>query len=108
YLPDQDFGPRESIFVPFFGIPAATIPALSRLARIADAAVLPCYIRRERDGYTMVIEPPLTDFPTRDQEADTARMNRVIEAQILRQPGQYFWLHKRFKTRPEGETRFYN
>jgi KDO2-lipid IV(A) lauroyltransferase len=107
YLPDQDFGPRESIFVPFFGVPAATIPALSRLARIADAAVLPCYIRRERDGYTMVIEPPLQDFPTRDQAADTERMNHVIEAQILRQPGQYFWLHKRFKTRPPGEARFY-
>lgn len=107
YLPDQDFGARDSVFAPFFGVPAATITGLSRLAKAADAVALPCYPRREADGYTLVIEPPLADFPSDDVVADAARMNAVIESQVLEQPDQYFWLHKRFKTRPEGEAGFY-
>ncbi len=107
YLPDQDFGARDSVFVPFFGVPAATITGVSRMASMADAVVLPCYPRREASGYTLVIEPPLQDFPTRDLTADAARMNAVIEAQARRQLHQYFWLHKRFKSRPPGDQDFY-
>ncbi|NNM52313.1 MAG: lipid A biosynthesis acyltransferase [Pseudomonadales bacterium] len=107
YLPDQDFGARDSVFAHFFGIPAATITGLSRLAKASGAAVLPCYPRRKRDGYTLVIEPPLVNFPGGDIQQDTEHMNRHVEAQIRRQPAQYFWLHKRFKTRPAGELGFY-
>ena len=107
YLPDQDYGARDSVFAPFFGVPAATITGLSRLAKASGAAVLPCYPRREKDGYTMVIEPPLADFPSDDVLVDTERMNQVIEQQVLKQPERYFWLHKRFKTRPPGEASFY-
>lgn len=107
YLPDQDFGHRDSVFVPFFGVPAATIGGLSRMAAVTKAAVLPCYPRREADGYTLVIEPALDGFPTDDVVADATRMNAVIEAQARRQLHQYFWLHKRFKSRPPGEADFY-
>lgn len=107
YLPDQDFGHRDSVFVPFFGVPAATIGGLSRMAAVAQAAVLPCYPRREANGYTLVIEPALENFPTADIVADATRMNAVIEAQARRQLHQYFWLHKRFKSRPPGEPDFY-
>lgn len=107
YLPDQDLGPKESVFVPFFGIPAATITGLPRLARASGAAVLPCFVRREDGGYVLEIEAPLADFPSEDPIADTERMNALIERKIRQRPAQYFWLHKRFKTRPEGEKRFY-
>ena len=107
YLPDQDFGLRDSVFVPFFGVQAATIGGLSRMAAVTKAAVLPCYPRREADGYTLVIEPPLENFPSDDLVADATRMNAVIEAQARRQLHQYFWLHKRFKSRPPGEADFY-
>lgn len=107
YLPDQDFGHRDSVFAPFFGVPAATIAGLSRMAAVANAVVLPCYPRREADCYTLVIEPPLDNFPTDDAVADATRMNAVIEAQARRQLHQYFWLHKRFKSRPPGEADFY-
>lgn len=107
YLPDQDFGHRDSVFAPFFGVNAATISGLSRMATAARAAVLPCYPRREATGYTLVIEPALDNFPTENAVADATRMNAVIEAQVRRQLHQYFWLHKRFKSRPPGEADFY-
>jgi KDO2-lipid IV(A) lauroyltransferase len=107
YLPDQDFGHRDSVFVPFFGVRAATIGGLSRMAAVTKAAVLPCYPRREAGGYTLVIEPVLQNFPTDDVVADATRMNAVIEAQARRQLHQYFWLHKRFKSRPPGEADVY-
>ncbi len=107
YLPDQDFGARDSVFANFFGIPAATITGLSRLAKASGAAVLPCYPRRERHGYTLVIEAPMVNFPSGDIQQDTEMMNRHVESQIRRQPSQYFWLHKRFKTRPPGAPGFY-
>ncbi|NJD24678.1 MAG: lipid A biosynthesis acyltransferase [Betaproteobacteria bacterium] len=107
YLPDQDFGPKESIFAPFFGVPAATIPALSRLARVTGAIVVPVIVFQRPDGYDIEIQPPWDNFPGESVEADTVRMNRFIESQVLRMPEQYFWLHKRFKTRPPGEQRFY-
>ena len=107
YLPDQDFGPKESIFVPFFGVPAATIPALSRLARLTGASVVPVIVFQVADGYEVEVQAPWENFPGASVEADTENMNRFIESQVLRMPEQYFWLHKRFKTRPPGEQRFY-
>ena len=107
YLPDMDFGPKESIFVPFFGVQAATIPALSRLVRLTNAVVVPVIVKQVADGYEVEVQPPWENFPGESVEADTAYMNRYIETQVLRMPEQYFWLHKRFKTRPPGEQRFY-
>jgi KDO2-lipid IV(A) lauroyltransferase len=109
YLPDQDYGARDALFVPFFGVPAATVPGLSRIARLAGAKVLPCVTRMlpGGEGYVVRIDAPWEDFPTEDLFADTLRMNRYIEQAALAMPEQYQWLHKRFKTRPEGEPRFY-
>ena len=107
YLPDMDFGRKESIFVPFFGVQAATIPALSRLVRLTGALVVPCITRQVPDGYEVEVMAPWENYPGESVEADTAYVNRFIEGQVLRMPEQYFWLHKRFKTRPPGEQRFY-
>lgn len=109
YLPDMDFGRKDSIFVPFFGIPAATITGLSRLARLADAVVVPSMSRMLADGsgYVMEIGEAWDDFPSDDVEADTARMNAWIESAVRTMPEQYYWVHRRFKTRPEGESGFY-
>lgn len=109
YLPDMDFGSRDSIFVPFFGVPAATITGLSRVARLAGAVVVPAVTRQlpGAGGYVLTFYPAWTDFPGESVEADTRRMNAFIEERVLEMPEQYFWLHKRFKTRPPGEPRFY-
>jgi len=107
YLPDMDFGERDTIFVPFFGFPAATITGLSRLGRLAGAAVVPAIAHMKDDGYVVEIGAPWPDFPGESIEADTRRMNAFIEAEVLKMPEQYFWLHKRFKTRPPGEKGVY-
>lgn len=109
YLPDMDFGPRDSIFVPFFGVPAATITGLSRLARMTGATVVPCVTRQlpGGKGYVVKFHPAWGNFPGESVESDTRRMNAFIEQCVLEMPEQYFWLHKRFKTRPPGEDRFY-
>jgi KDO2-lipid IV(A) lauroyltransferase len=109
YLPDQDFGPRDAIFVPFFGVSAATVPGLSRIAHLAKARVLPCVTRMlpAGEGYAVRIEPPWENFPGADLAADTRRMNEDIERRVLEMPEQYLWMHKRFKTRPAGEAGFY-
>jgi KDO2-lipid IV(A) lauroyltransferase len=107
YLPDMDFGERDTIFVPFFGFPAATITGLSRLARLAGAVVIPVIAHMERDGYLIEIGAPWPDFPGSSIEADTRRMNAYIESEVLKMPEQYFWLHRRFKTRPRGEKSVY-
>lgn len=107
YLPDLDYGLRDAIFVPFFGVPAATITGLSRLARLTGAAVLPVIARMEADGYVIAIGEAWTDFPGADIETDTRRMNAFIEQETMKMPEQYFWLHRRFKTRPPGEQRPY-
>jgi len=109
YLPDMDYGPRGALFVPFFGVAAATMPGLSRIARVTGAKVLPCvtHMLPRGGGYVVSIEPPWRDFPGEDAAADTLRMNQYIERKVLEAPEQYFWMHKRFKTRPEGEARFY-
>ncbi|MDD5240993.1 MAG: lipid A biosynthesis acyltransferase [Sulfuricella sp.] len=109
YLPDMDFGARDAVFVPFFGVPAATITGLSRLAKITGAAVVPCVTRQLAGGagYVLKFYPAWSDFPGADVEADARRMNAFIEERVREMPEQYFWLHKRFKTRPPGEQRFY-
>jgi KDO2-lipid IV(A) lauroyltransferase len=108
YLPDLDFGPKSSLFVPFFGVPAATVPGLSYIARITGASVVPCVTRMlPGGGYVARLYPAWTDFPSGDDAADARRMNAFIEERVLEMPEQYHWLHKRFKTRPPGEPRFY-
>ena len=102
YLPDMDFGPRESVFVPFFGTPAATITALARIARLAGAVVVPAVTQQLPHGYVLRFYPAWNDFPSGDAEADARRMNAFIEARVLEMPDQYHWLHRRFKTRPPG------
>ena len=104
FLPDMDFGPRDAIFSPFFGVPAATVTALPRLAQLGRATVVPAIaVQRER-GYEMVVYPPWEDYPSGNLEADVRRMNAFIEERVREIPEQYFWAHKRFKTRPPGET----
>jgi KDO2-lipid IV(A) lauroyltransferase len=104
YLPDLDFGARDSVFVPFFGVPAATITGVSRIARLAGATVVPIVTRQlpGGGGYVLTFYPPWDDFPTDDVEADARRMNAFIEARARELPEQYHWLHERFKTRPPG------
>lgn len=108
---DMDMGRQDSVFVPFFGIPAATVPVLSRLAAVSRSTVIPAITRRREDGkgYVVKIYPAWKNFPTDDPVADTRRMNEFLEARILETPEQYFWSHKRFLTRPndEGAKTFY-
>ena len=108
-LPDMDFGERDAAFVPFFGVPAATLLAPSRMARAFDMVVQPVVaeMRPGGAGYTVRFLAPWTDFPTDDPLADTRRINRWIEDEIRRNPAQYLWVHKRFKTRPAGEPPLY-
>jgi KDO2-lipid IV(A) lauroyltransferase len=107
YLPDMDFGSRDAAFVPFFGVPTATVTAMSRLAEITKAKVVPCITRQFADHYEVRFYAPWDNFPSGDHEADARRMNAFIEDRIREMPDQYFWVHKRFKTRPEGEASFY-
>ena len=110
YIPDQNFGRRHSLFVPFFGIQTATLPATSRLAGIDNTPVLP--ITQQRlpgyGGYRLVIGQPLEHFPTSNLVQDTIRINRIFEKQVRENPVDYLWVHRRFKTRPEGEPPIYD
>lgn len=106
-LPDMDFGPNESIFVPFYGVQTATVPSLSRFARLGRAKVVGMVTRLTPTGYVAEITPAWEHFPTGDVEADTARMNAELQRYIDPSPGQYYWVHKRFKTRPAGEPSVY-
>jgi len=110
YLPDMDFGRRGSVFVPFFGVPAATLPAAAQMARAWNLPVLPVLSFWDPDTgrYRVEVLPALPDFPGPDTlEAATARLNRELEGWILRCPSQYYWVHRRFKTRPPGEPGLY-
>ena len=109
YPPDQDQGIRDGAFIPFFGVPAATMTSVPRIAQMTGAKVLPCITRLlpGAAGYVLTFYPAWENYPSGDDIADTRRMNKFIEERILEMPEQYFWLHKRFKTRPEGEARFY-
>jgi KDO2-lipid IV(A) lauroyltransferase len=107
YSPDMDYGPGESVFVPFFGVQTATITGLSRLAKLTGATVIPVITRMEANAYVARVGEPWTAYPGDDDVADARRLNAFIEAEVERSPEQYYWLHKRFKTRPAGEARFY-
>lgn len=109
YAPDQDFGRIGTVFVPFFGVPAATITATSKFASLGKAKVLPFFHYRREDcrGYTLEIFPPLESFPSGDDTADAERINKLVEGFVRRCPEQYLWAHRRFKTRPKGEPSFY-
>jgi KDO2-lipid IV(A) lauroyltransferase len=103
YAPDQDMRGKDSVFAPFFGIPASTITATHHLARLSGAAVMPFFHRRTPGGsYVLRLEAPLEDFPGNDVIADTARVNAAVERMAREAPAQYLWAHKRFKTRPPG------
>jgi KDO2-lipid IV(A) lauroyltransferase len=107
--PDQDFGVRQSMFAPFFGIQTATLLATPRMARLARCPVVPMFPSYDEKTrrYTVRILPALEHFPSEDPVHDLGRINRVMEKQVRSAPGQYWWIHRRFKTRPQGERDFY-
>jgi len=109
YLPDQDPGSGDKVFAPFFGIQTAVTPGFSRFARISKAVVVPSFTKMLSGGkgYEIIFLPPLDHFPTKDPVQDARRMNEAIEQGIREMPEQYFWVHRRFKSRPEGEESFY-
>ncbi len=110
YLPDQDFGIKNSVFVPFMGVETATVTATSRLAKVNESPVVPYFPLRKADmsGYDIYILPPLDNFPSDDDVEDSLRINKLIEIYVRKDPAQYLWLHRRFKTRPEGEAPLYD
>ena len=109
YLPDMDLRPKRQLFVPFFGVPAATVTGLSYIARLTAAAVVPCVTRMLPGGrgYVVRLYPAWNDFPSGDDAADARRMVAFIEERVREMPEQYLWMHKRFKSRPQGEAEFY-
>ena len=109
YFTDQDFNAKDALFIPFFGVPASTLTTVPRLVAMTGAKVMPCITRvlPKARGYEVRFYPAWEDYPSGDVEADTRRVNEFIEQRVLEMPEQYFWLHKRFKTRPEGEAKFY-
>ena len=111
YSPDQDFGLKQGVMAPFFGVPAATVTAHRRLMKISKAAAVPLYFYRSGDirdpRYHVLLEPALDNFPSADEAADAARVNKIIENQLRIAPTQYMWFHRRFKTRPEGYEEIY-
>jgi KDO2-lipid IV(A) lauroyltransferase len=106
-LPDMNFGAEESVFVPFYGVPAATVPSLSRFARLARGKVVPLVPRMTKTGYSVQVLPAWPDVPTDDAVADTAVMNARLQDYIDGMPEQYYWVHKRFKSRPPGADPVY-
>jgi KDO2-lipid IV(A) lauroyltransferase len=109
YAPDQDYRRGHSVFSDFFGVPASTITATHQLARLSGAKVLYYGVKRisKPPYYQLHISPALQDFPSEDAQIDTDRINRGIEDMVKQAPEQYLWLHKRFKTRPQGQADFY-
>ncbi|MNP18622.1 Lipid A biosynthesis lauroyl acyltransferase [compost metagenome] len=109
YAPDQDYGAKQSIFVPLFGIEAATVTATSKFARLGKARVIPFTQQRLADGsgYRLVIHAPLEGFPGESEEADCRLINQWVEASIRECPEQYLWAHRRFKSRPPGAPKLY-
>jgi Kdo2-lipid IVA lauroyltransferase/acyltransferase len=106
-LPDMDFGLSGAEFVPFMGVQAATVTSLSRFARLSRARVMTLFNRMTDTGYEVNFSAPWPDMPTRDATADTLRMNQHLEELVRSAPEQYYWVHKRFKTRPPGEDLLY-
>lgn len=111
YSPDQDFGLKQGVMAPFFGVPAATVTAHRRLLKMTKAAAIPLYFYRSGDiknpKYKIIIEPTLDHFPSEDELADATHTNDIIERQLRIAPTQYMWFHRRFKTRPNGWDKIY-
>jgi KDO2-lipid IV(A) lauroyltransferase len=107
YAPDQDMRGKDTVFVPFFAHPAATITATHQLARLTGCAVVPYFHRREGGGYVLKVAPPLESIPSSEVIADTAAVNAAIEQMVREAPDQYLWIHRRFKRQPGGRSRFY-
>lgn len=107
FLPDMDLGARDALFVPFFGVPAATVTSVARLVRLTGAVVVPCVTRMTDDGYVVRLYPAWESLPDDDLYEATRRMNAFIEQRVLEMPAQYLWSHRRFKTRPPGEPSLY-
>lgn len=110
YAPDQDFGRKNTVFADFFGIATSTLPTTGKIAHKTDAAVVPYFPIRlpDNQGFEIRILPMLEDFPTSDEIADATTVNKVLEDMVRKFPAQYLWVHRRFKTRPEGEPPFYS
>ena len=108
YSPDQDLGRNNSVFAPLFGIQTATASATSRLAKNNNTRVIPYSFIRTKHGYEMSFDKPLKNYPSGDAIKDASKTNQILEKQILKNPEQYLWIHRRFKTRPEGEENFYS
>lgn len=109
YPPDQDQTIKDGAFIPFFGVPAATMTSVPRIAQMTGAKVVPSITRMLSGtaGYVLTFYPAWENYPSGDDIADTRRMNEFIEDRVREMPEQYFWVHKRFKTRPEGEAKLY-
>lgn len=109
YAPDQDFGRKDTVFVPFFGVEATALTAPARISKLTSSPVVPYYIKRKDDnsGYQLTVLPVLDNFPVDDAIKDATTINRVLEELILRNPQQYLWVHKRYKNRPEGDIAIY-
>jgi Kdo2-lipid IVA lauroyltransferase/acyltransferase len=106
-LPDMNFGVEDSLFVPFYGVLAATVPSLPRFAKLGRAQVVPAITRMTRTGYSVEILSPWVNYPTQDVQSDTAMMNARLQTYINTMPAQYYWVHKRFKSRPDGAESVY-
>ena len=107
YAPDQDLGEKNSVFAPFFNLKTATVAATARLASTPNTVVIPYFFIRDAKGYQMNFEAPLDQYPSKDPVESATTTNQILEQQILKAPEQYLWIHKRFKTRPPGESSFY-
>jgi KDO2-lipid IV(A) lauroyltransferase len=110
YAPDQDFGGKDTVFVPLFGVPASALTAPARIAGMAGVPVLPSLIERRPGGrgYRLTIQPALQDFPSGTDLNDARTINRATEELIRLNPEQYLWIHKRYKRRPDGSIGIYN
>jgi len=110
YAPDQDYGPKQAVFAPFFGIEAATITVIPRLVKINNSAVIILGHHRKPngEGYIVTLSEPLINFPSGDEKQDATVINAALEERIRQYPAQYMWLHRRFKSRPEGQEKLYS
>lgn len=107
YAPDQDFGGKDTVFVPLFGLEATALTAPARIAAMADVPVMPCCIERKTGGYLLTIGSPLAGFPSGDDRQDALTINRATEQLVRQNPEQYLWIHKRYKRRPDGSFGIY-
>jgi lauroyl/myristoyl acyltransferase len=107
YAPDQDLGLKKSVFAPFFNIQTATVSATARIAKGKNTVVIPYFFNRNKSGYQMEFQPPIKNYPDKNDHINAKITNEILEQQILKYPEQYLWIHRRFKTRPQGEQKFY-